>query len=118
LPEDSVPYWDFKAPGIPHEPRDAAAAAIAACGLLELSTYNADAQKSRMYADAAENILRSLVSPAYSSEGSSSHGITLHSVTSKPANAEVDVTLIYADYYLLEALLKYRRHGVTNLNRN
>lgn len=35
LPDDYVPYWDFEAPGIPDEPRDASAAAIAAAGMLE-----------------------------------------------------------------------------------
>src|SRR5438270_387134 len=29
LPADRVPYWDFNAPGIPHEPRDSSAAALA-----------------------------------------------------------------------------------------
>lgn len=28
LPEDLVPYWDFDAPNIPNEPRDASAAAV------------------------------------------------------------------------------------------
>ena len=109
LPADHVPYWDFKAPGIPNEPRDASAAAIAASGLLELSSYTADSSKSRWLFAEAEAILQSLASSAYSSAGTLSRGITLHSVTSKPGNLEVDVTLIYADYYFLEALLKYRR---------
>jgi unsaturated chondroitin disaccharide hydrolase len=108
LPEDHIPYWDFKAPNIPNEPRDASAAAVAACGLLELSTMTANAADAKKYFSEAESMIRSLASGSYSAEGSPSRGITLHSVTSKPAGAEVDVTLIYADYYLLEALLKYR----------
>ena len=39
LPEDLVPYWDFDAPKIPDEPRDASAAACTASALYELSTY-------------------------------------------------------------------------------
>ena len=39
LPEDLVPYWDFDAPNIPNEPRDASAAACTASALYELSTY-------------------------------------------------------------------------------
>jgi unsaturated chondroitin disaccharide hydrolase len=113
LPADHIPYWDFKAPRIPYEPRDASAAAIAACGLLELSTCTVDPSRSQQLLATAGSILRSLASPAYSSEGSPSRGITLHSVTSKPAEAEVDVTLIYADYYFLEALLKLRRMSST-----
>ncbi len=109
LPADHVPYWDFRAPGIPDEPRDASAAAIAACGLLELSTYTTDPSESRRLFATAESILQSLASTPYSSAGTPSRGIILHSVTSRPANIEVDVSLIYADYYFLEALLRYRR---------
>jgi unsaturated chondroitin disaccharide hydrolase len=109
LPADHIPYWDFDAPKIPDEPRDASAAAIAANGLLELSTYVKDETRSRHLWSSAESLLQSLASDHYLSVGTASRGITMHSVTSRPANIEVDVTLIYADYYLLEALLKYRR---------
>lgn len=109
LPEDHVPYWDFRAPDIPNEPRDASAAAIAASALLELSTFTADPDRAARWRSSAESILRSLASDTYLSTVAPSNGILLHSVTSKPANIEVDVSLIYADYYLLEALLRYRR---------
>jgi unsaturated chondroitin disaccharide hydrolase len=109
LPVDRVPYWDFRAPGIPNEPRDASAAAIAASALLELSSSAADPVRSAHWRSSAEAILRSLASDSYLSTVTPSNGILLHSVTSKPANVEVDVSLIYADYYLLEALLRYRR---------
>ncbi len=108
LPADHIPYWDFQAPKIPDEPRDVSAAAIAASALLELSTYDADGPQSRRLWSEAGSILRSLASDNYLSIGTASRGITMHSVTSRPANIEVDVTLIYADYYLLEALLKHR----------
>ena len=42
LPADYVPYWDFVAPNIPDEPKDASAAAVAASGLLELSHLEGD----------------------------------------------------------------------------
>ncbi|HAR39543.1 MAG TPA: glucuronyl hydrolase, partial [Porphyromonadaceae bacterium] len=32
--------------------------------------------------------------------------LLLHSAGSKPSNSEVDVPLVYADYYFLEALLR------------
>ena len=38
VPADMVPYWDFRAPNIPDEPRDSSAAAIAASGLIDLAT--------------------------------------------------------------------------------
>ena len=42
LPSDLIPYWDYDAPNIPNEPRDASAAAVTASALCELSTYLSD----------------------------------------------------------------------------
>lgn len=42
LPSDLIPYWDYDAPNIPNEPRDASAAAVTASALYELSTYLSD----------------------------------------------------------------------------
>ena len=108
LPVDYVPYWDFLAPNIPDAPRDASAAAIAASGLFELSTSVADTVLRTKYFGAAENILRSLCSSSYLAEGTTSHAILNHCVGHKPNNSEIDVSLIYADYYFLEALSRYK----------
>ena len=108
LPSDHVPYWDFDAPNIPNEEKDASAAAIAACGLLELSTFvNNDTAQVRYY-NAASEILVSLSSPAYLAEHTNSSGILLHGVGNRPGNKEVDVSLIYSDYYFLEAIKRYQ----------
>ena len=86
-------------------PRDASAAAIAASAFLELADYAADGEK---YGQAAEHILKSLSSPAYLAEtGTNCNFILMHSVGSIPHGSEIDVPLIYADYYYLEALLRY-----------
>ncbi len=107
LPKDKVPYWDFNAPNIPNEERDASAAAIAASGLLELSAYVKNGNK---YVKAAEEILTSLSTPAYQAEvGSNNNFILKHSVGHKPAKSEIDVPIIYADYYYIEGLLRYDR---------
>ncbi|MBN1293153.1 MAG: glycoside hydrolase family 88 protein [Candidatus Latescibacteria bacterium] len=113
LPEDYVPYWDFFAPNIPNEKRDTSAGAIAASGLLELSTLVSDKAVSKKYYRTALNILNSLCSPEYLTEGTNSPGILQHAVGSIPHNVEVDVSLIYGDYYFLEALLRYKR-GIKN----
>ncbi len=39
LPEDYVPYWDLIFSDGSCEPRDTSAAAIAACGILEMEKY-------------------------------------------------------------------------------
>lgn len=107
LPEDHVPYWDFNAPDIPNEKKEASAAAIAASALLELMQYSSNTDDRERYQQAAFDILMSLSSPAYLAEGTNSHGILLHSNGNVNKNWEVDVSMIYADYYFIEALLRY-----------
>jgi unsaturated chondroitin disaccharide hydrolase len=107
LPSDHVPYWDFQAPGIPNEPRDSSAAAIAASGLLELSGLEPDARRQHTYLDNAKNMLTTLSSSAYLAEGTSNQAILLHGTQNKPYG-RFDIGLIYGDYYFLEALLRYR----------
>lgn len=103
MPADGVPYWDFDAPGIPDEPRDASAAAVIASALYELSSLVSEGGSFSNYAD---HIVHSLAT-AYTAETGTHHGfILLHSTGSKPAGSEVDVPLIYADYYFLEALAR------------
>lgn len=104
-PKDRIPYWDFEAPEIPNEERDASAAAIAASGMLELSQYVKDGKK---YYQSAEQILKSLSSPDYlASPGSNNNFILKHSVGHKPGNIEIDTPLVYADYYFIESLIRY-----------
>ncbi len=104
LPEDLIPYWDFNAPGIPNEPRDVSAATIIASALFELNQYNED--NDLIYLDLANMILENLSENYLAKEGGDRGFLLLHSTGSKPSNSEVDVPLVYADYYFLEALLK------------
>lgn len=109
LPADKVPYWDFDAPGIPNTYRDSSAAAIMASALIELSGFTVApfAEQCRQVARAQ---LLSLTSPAYlAGRGENGGFLLMHAVGSHPGNVEVDVPLNYADYYLLEALLRYRK---------
>lgn len=112
LPEDQIPYWDFDAPNIPNEPRDASAGAIIASALYELSLYS-DAK----YAKAANRMMASLSSPAYLAPvGENGNFILMHSVGNKPGNSEVNVPIVYTDYYYLEAL--YRHQNLKKLKKH
>lgn len=105
MPEDLVPYWDFNAPSIPDEPRDASSAAVIASGLYELSHLTGKAS----YKETADKIISSLSSPAYrAAQGTNGGFILMHSVGSIPHGSSIDVPLNYADYYLLEALVRKR----------
>jgi len=57
--------------------------------------------------EAADLMVNSLLSPDYLAEhGNNVYFIPNHSVGSIPQGAEIDVPLVYADYYLLEALYR------------
>ena len=103
--DDAIPYWDYDAPVLPDTPRDASAAAVTACGLLELSTMVQDGAK---YFDYAEKILKSLSSDQYLAAPGENQGFILkHSTGSLAHGSEIDVPLNYADYYYLEGLQRY-----------
>jgi len=107
LPADKIPYWDFDAPAIPHEPRDTAGAAVIASALLELRQFVDPATAAR-YLQFVEQQLRSLASPAYRpAVGENGGFLLLHSTGHLPDGKEIDVPLNYADYYYLEALHRY-----------
>ena len=120
LPADKVAYWDFNAndPGYypsvkshvketPVKYRDASAAAITASALFELSTSLGIAGEK--YKAAAIDILQALSSPVYRAPaGTNGDFLLKHCVGSIAHGTEIDVPLIYADYYFLEALNRYR----------
>ena len=108
LPADKIPYWDFDAPGIPTAPRDVSAAAVMSSALIELSGM-VGGEAGKNYLNLAKQQLVSLSSPAYLAKpGENGNFILMHSVGNFPANSEIDVPLNYADYYFIEALLRYQ----------
>lgn len=108
LPKDKIPYWDYDAGDIPIAYRDVSAASIMASALLELGLY-VEKNEKKEYEKMARKILQSLSSETYrSKKGENSGFILKHSVGALPYNSEVDVSLTYADYYFLEALMRYR----------
>ena len=114
LPKDMVPYWDFNAPNIPNALRDASAAAIMASALLELQSY-VDKPLANTYKTSAETMLKTLTSNEYLAEKGTNGGFLLkHCVGHIPQNTEIDVPLTYADYYFIEAMLRYKK--VNQLN--
>lgn len=117
LPEDLVPYWDLDQDKLTSDSkyyaqkdlRDASTASIVASALLELSLY-ADGKESQNYIRKAEKMITSLSSEPYRAGYKDNGGYILaHSVGSIPHKTEVDVPLTYADYYYVEALVRYRR---------
>lgn len=121
LSNDWVPVWDFNAgeegyvpagksyagrcPNV-SELKDASASAIVSSALFELAELSGCAH----YRDVAIRILKSLSSGNYRAEpGKNGNFIIMHCTGSLPHKSEVDVPLVYADYYYLEALSRYRK---------
>lgn len=108
LPSDLIPYWDFNAPGIPNEPRDASAACVTASALLELSTFTKEKAKAQNYRRKAAIMLKTLSTAHYQARGANSAAL-LHSTGHYPNGTEIDASIIYADYYYMEALLRLKK---------
>ena len=104
MPEDLIPYWDFDAPGIPDEPRDVSAATVIASALYELSLY--DREKGERYRSNADKIIENLTKHYRATLKKDNGFLLLHSTGTKPTNTEVDVPIVYADYYFIEALMR------------
>lgn len=123
LPDDGIPYWDFNVgeegfnPDFKYNPfdygripRDVSAACVVASALFELCGYVSKIDHKRIYYDAAIKILNNLSTDCYRAKENENHNFILkHSVGNFPGNNEVDVPLIYADYYFLEALVRYNK---------
>lgn len=105
LPEDGIPYWDFNDPKIPDTYRDASAGAVMASAYIALDQV---ADNGKDYLAIAEKQLRTLASDEYLAKPGEIGGFILkHSVGNLPEDVEIDVPLTYADYYFIEALMRY-----------
>ena len=104
-PDRGVPFWDYGAPAIPDEPFDSSAAAIVSGAFWKLQMINETRRQSRVYRDAALTILATLAgddflgthAPAY-------EGILRHGVYHRPMNWGVDESVMWGDYFFMEAL--------------
>lgn len=107
IKEGEIPYWDFNAPNIPNEPYDASAAAIMCAALLELDGFS---ETQGEYFMVAEKLMKTLSSSKFLSPVGDNKGFLLkHSTGSKPHNSEIDVPIVYADYYFLESIAKIKK---------
>ncbi len=119
LPEDLVPLWDFNvgmegyipqgesyAVEYPAKVKDASATSIVCSALFELGQLANDPT----YTETAIRMLKSLASPAYRAPlGENANFLIMHCTGSLPHKSEIDGPLVYADYYFLEALARYKR---------
>ncbi len=106
MKEGKIPYWDYDAPNIPDEPYDASAGAVIASAFFELSEYSENGEE---YLNVANLMLENLSSEKFLAPVGENKGFLLeHSTGSFPHDSEIDVPLVYADYYFLECLIRKR----------
>lgn len=109
LPEDGVCHWDLALANT-DAVRDSSAAAIAACGLLELAKALPATDTDRMqYEEVALRIVASLTERYLSRDASACEGLLMHSVYHMPAGKGVDECCSWGDYFYLEALIRVRQ---------
>lgn len=109
LPRDGVAFYDFLDPAIPAVPRDTSAQAIAAAGLLALAELAAGEERRR-YLEQAEALLAPLCA-GYLVAGDAARGPARGFLRGGcyflARNRGVDSELMFGDYYLVEALMRY-----------
>jgi unsaturated chondroitin disaccharide hydrolase len=108
LPANGIPFWDFNAPITPATPKDASAACITSSALLELSTLVKNKTKAAYYRKQAERMLAALSHDWYLAKDQNP-SFLLHSTGHLPKGSEIDASIIYADYYFLEAMIRLQK---------
>ncbi|MCI6886674.1 MAG: glycoside hydrolase family 88 protein [Lachnospiraceae bacterium] len=107
LPEDQVPYWDFRTDQKDQFVLDSSAAACTASGLLELSSIMEDGPEKIFYYEKALQILKGLYEHHYDLS-ENSQAMILHGTVNYAKKKHVNVPIIYGDYFFTEALIKLK----------
>lgn len=106
LPEDSVCYWDLVFGDGSGQPRDSSAAAIAACGLSEMASQEANDEERAIDDGALAISLRSLINDYTSDTTVPGAPILQHGVYSWHSGKGVDEGNLWGDYFFLEAIAR------------
>ncbi|MET7920745.1 glycoside hydrolase family 88 protein [Streptomyces avermitilis] len=102
LGADYVPVWDYRAPQQPNDIKDASAGAIMACGLLDLSA----ATGRQQYRTVALRLLSALSRTCLTDKSARAEAVVARCTRNRPAEDGIEISLPYADYYLLEGILR------------
>ncbi len=105
LPNDWVPYWDYRLPAGETPYRDSSAAAITAAGLFLLADQVDDAAQAGRYRTSARAILDALIDGYTTFDQPGAEGLLAHGA-SDVKRGLADNMLPYGDYFFVEALLR------------
>ena len=105
LPKDYVAFWDLSFTDGDEEPRDSSSDAIALCAMLEAIKYmDKDDELRKIYVNACNRIMNSLIDNYLTKDIPESNGLLLHATYGKPQKNGVDEMNIWGDYFYMEAL--------------
>lgn len=107
LPKDFVPYWDMDFKPEDNEPRDTSAAAIAACGILEMNKY----QKNEKHLQATSDMLNALIDNYLTEKIPGANGILSDGMYSRPDGSNPESNL-WGDYFFFEALMRIKKPDI------
>lgn len=109
LPADGICYWDLIFTEGSEE-RDSSAAAVAACGLLELARALPLLDPLRAdYENAALGMVATLSEHYVQQDAAPGGGLLKHAVYHKPNKIGIDESCIWGDYFYMEALVRLTR---------
>ncbi|MZQ47739.1 MAG: hypothetical protein GT598_01915 [Bacteroidales bacterium] len=107
--DNCLPRWDFSFRNNSQEPIDAAAASIAASGMLLLSgmlQFDHQADSSALWKNRAEKIIRSLAEHCFYRD-MAKYGLIEGVTVDKPRNSGINESSMYGDYYFMESLYRF-----------
>ncbi len=107
LPSDAVPYWDYDFKEPSRSFKDASAALISACGLLEMAKHLPDTDEDKtIFTNAATMMVEAVIDHYTDNIGVDYDGLVHHVTHAVPFNDGFDECAVYGDYFYLEALLR------------
>lgn len=110
LPEDYVTYWDLIFSDGSYQAKDSSSAAIAVCGMNEMSHLKPDLKENPIYENAQKIILKSLIKNYTKQESQGIIPLINHGVYSWHSGHGVDEGTIWGDYFYLEALTRLKKY--------
>ena len=111
ITEDYVPVWDYRSPYAPNDVKDSSAAAVNAAGMLDLAKLTGNPR----YEVAALRFLDALGCGCLTTHSTRADAIVSRATRNRPGEDGVEIGLPYADYYMMEAILRVLRPDRINL---
>ncbi|GGD82312.1 glycosyl hydrolase [Paenibacillus nasutitermitis] len=105
-PDGGIPLWDFKLPDPAGALKDASAAAIAACGLLELAEQTTDVSPAARWRSHAAAVATTLRRECSATGDEAVEGLIRNCYAREPDMKQGQFYTVWGDYFYMELLMK------------